>query len=219
MKQISYAIAAVEAGTFASGSEPMREVAVNILQSICAVVIEYYGLVDDLEVNANYMVAYDRSALTEVEPRLKCAHGDLKRYAYFLALEQYATPTDTADFVLPVEDRSDSKSRKRSLPGAPFAFLTNETVIIDDVEKIKYGGLLPDNIIEEERSLLEGKKFKSFGCLNIARGGRQLGVVNVESNHPYVFGRKQDEKREITSLLHPFCLLLGRVIYARERAR
>ncbi len=216
VKQLSYSIAAVDA---ARGSQMAQDVAKSILVSICAVVIEYYGRVNDLEVNANYMVAHDRSALPRLESRLKCAFGDRSRYEYFLALELYANDTDTADFVLPVEDKRDrdNKNRKRCLPGAPFAFWTNQTIIVDDVAKIKYGSLIPDSIIKEEESLLEGKRFKSFGCLNIIRRGKQLGIVNVESNKPYVFGKTQNTKSEITALLHPFCLLLGRVIGAEKR--
>ncbi len=209
VKQISYEIAAVDG---AVESPALRDVARNILSTICVVVVTYYGRLPDLEVNANYMVAYDPSALPELQSRLKCAFGDVSRYKHFLALEQYATDTDTADFVLPVEDKGDSKSQKRSLPGAPLAFLMNQTVIVDDVSKMNFGNLVPRNIKEEEQLLLEGKKFKSFGCLNILRAGRQLGIVNVESNYPHVFGKTESEKREITALLHPFCLLLGRVI-------
>ena len=189
-----------------------REVIVQVLRSIQGAVREHNAHVDGLEVNCNYMRAYPKTALPELKGRLKFTFGSLDRYPWFLALEEYADDKGREDFVLPVEERREHKSDRKSLPGAPLAFLLNETIVIDDLDHFKYPRNLPKTVVEELRAYFEGKSFKSFGSLNIRVSGKRLGIVNVEANKPFVFGRTEEEKTEITALLHPFCQLLGQMI-------
>jgi hypothetical protein len=211
--QLSYAIAATHSYRESRDPGQKRQVEVSILQSIIAVVREYYGKVPELEVNANYMVAYRKDIVTpDMLACTKFAFGDPKRYEFFLALAEYGQDRGRENFVLPVENKNNRGAIKSCLPGAPLAFLMNDTAIVDDVAKIRYSKGIPAETIDEISTYFEGKNFRSFGSLNIAGAGKQLGVVNVESNQTHVFGRTQKQKKEITSFLHPFCSLLAFVI-------
>jgi hypothetical protein len=212
VKKLIYAMAAVN--SFRLSPESKRDVAVQILNYICAVVVEH-GKLPGAEVNANYMLAYHRSVFTEdLRSRLRFAFGNTDRYEFYLALEEYAEDRGRENFVLPVEPKNGDGTM--ALPGAPLAFLKNDTVVEDDVQKIKFAKRVPQSTAAEMREYFVAKSFRSFGSLNIVGRGKQLGIVNVESNLSHVFGRTQDEKKRVTALLHPFCLLLGEVVKPRK---
>jgi hypothetical protein len=214
-KQIPVAIAAVD--HFRSQPDPTTRAFVikQILQSITAVVVEYYGEVPGLRVNSNYMVAYPKtSAPQDLDSRLRYSWGDRSRYDYFLSLEEYAFDVGREDFVLPVESKGKANYMDRVLPGAPLAFVRNMAVVVDDTRSIEYPRGIDSGVVSEIKNYFEVKwaDFKSFACLNIAGGGKQLGIVHIESNREFVFGKSAEKQEEILSLLQPFCLLLGNII-------
>lgn len=220
IRQLSYAITAVYSYRKSPDINKKREVETSILRSLCAVVAEYYGKQANLEVNANYMVAFHKSLIDRaILDRLRFAFGDMGRYEFFLALSEYAEDRGRENFILPVENRNSPKAQRLSLPGAPLAFVRNNTEIVDDVGKIRYGKDIPSEVIGEMSEYFTNKNFRSFGSINIAGGGKQLGVVNVESNFTHVFGKTQAQKKEIVALLHPFCSLLAFVITPNEIER
>jgi hypothetical protein len=195
--------------------ERRKDVAVQILNYICEVVTEYSGG-HEIDVNANYMIAYHKSVFPpELCPSLVFSFGNAERYEFYLALDEYARAVGRESFVVPVEGKAVQDWLRMSLPGAPLAFLKNVTVVVDDTQKIKYAKLLPKGITQALDSYFETKEFRSFASLNIVRRGKQLGILNVESNRTRVFGRTSEEKKEFSSLLHPFCLLLGELIGQR----
>ena len=214
IEQVANSIAAVE-GYKANPSTVGRDsVARQILRSIKAVVIAYQEKGTNVKVNANYMVAIPRDELNPSEwSKVRFSFGDAKRYSHFLALRAYAEDTEVEDFLLPVEDRNDLQNAKLTLPGAPKAFVTCQNQFIGDTTEIKYPRGLPNDITAGMATYFEGKGFKSFVSLNIFQGGgRRLGVVNVDSSKPEVFGSSEDQREEIMLLLSPFCLLLGQIL-------
>jgi hypothetical protein len=214
-KQIPLAIAAVDHFRMRPDRATRTFVAKQILQSIAAVVFEYYGEVPGLRVNCNYMIAYHKSSPPkDLSSRLRYSWGDHSRYDYFLSLEDYAFDFGREDFVLPVEGKGTPGYLDRVLPGAPLAFVRNMPVIVDDTKTLEYAKDTDPGVVEESKKYFEGKRedFKSFACLNILGGGKQLGIVHIESNTEFIFGKSKNKTEEILSLLQPFCLLLGNVI-------
>jgi|GEM_PF-3375892 len=213
VKKLVFAMAA--ANSFKLSPESKRDVSVQILRYMCAVVSERSGL-QDVEVNANYMLAYPKSQLpVERLSQLRFSFGNPGRYPIYLALEEYAEDKGRESFVLPVEPKN-GDGATMSLPGGPLAFLKNDTVVEDDTQKIRFAKKVPPNVVREMREYFESKNFRSFGSLNIVGQGKQLGIVNIESNLTHVLGRTREEKKQIMALLHPFCLLLGEVIKRQE---
>ena len=215
IEQVALAIAAVDHYRSRPDDATKSFVARQILQSIRAVVLEYYGEVDGLLVNANYMIAYHKSSPPkDWSSRLRFGWEPVSRYEYFLALEEYAFDVGRENFVLPVESKSDPRYMDRVLPGAPHAFVTNMPVVVDDIRQIVYPSGVEAKVADDIREYfhLKWTDFKSFACLNIVGQGNQLGIVHVESNMESVFGSSEEKKQQIMSLLQPFCLLLGFVI-------
>jgi len=214
IEQVAKSIAAVEGYKASPGTVGRDNVARQILRSIKAVVIAYQEKGTNVKVNVNYMVAIPRNALESSEwSKVRFSFGDAKRYSHFLALRAYAEDTEVEDFLLPVEDRNDLQNAKLTLPGAPKAFVTCQNQFIGDTTKIEYPRGLPKDIIAGMKTYFEGKGFKSFVSLNIFQGGgKRLGVLNVDSNKPEVFGTSENQRDEIMLLLSPFCLLLGQIL-------
>jgi len=131
-RQLSNAIAAISFYT-ENGTEGVRkEVAIQILKCIRAVVVEGYQKQNGLFINANYMVAHHKDSLPanfELEKRLRFAQKGKDEYEYFLALEGYADDDGKEQFVLPVESKNTDGWEARLLPGAPQAFSKKSTVL------------------------------------------------------------------------------------------
>lgn len=205
------ALAMAAANSRGLTDERRKDVATLILQFICDVVVAYKRT-PGLEVNSNYMSAIHASKFPlERQDHVRFAFNEKSRYEFYLALGSYARDVGAESFILPVEKKGTAGYRM-SLPGAPLAFLRNDLETVDDVEKVKYRKDVPQRIRKEIDEYFKTKEFRSFGSLNIARKGKQLGIVNVESNRSHVFGRTQAEKKEFSRLLQPFCWLLGELI-------
>ncbi len=210
--QLSHSLGAIYHYRAQPAPEARKLVARNILKTICAVVQGYRGKHNDIEIDANYMVAYDKSSAPRSLP-LRFAWGEKGRYKHFLALETYADDMRTKTFALPVEDESDPQAAKRVLPGAPRAFFNDAWEIIDSTARISYPEATDKAVLKDMKDYFRQSRFKSFASLPIiGKGGKKLGIVNIDSNQEFVFGKTEDEKNEIASLVYPFCLLLGLII-------
>jgi len=212
--QTSAAIAAVS--NYVSQPSPQIRAMVSrqILECIRAVVIEYYVNPQDFKVDANYMLAYEKSSPPpKLKERLQFADKAADDYEIFLALEGFSKDDDKEDFILPVGNKRIDGWDKTLLPGAPEAFLRETTVVIDDTAKMSFpSGLSEKTISAIEAYFRKKSSFKSFASLGIIYAGRWIGIVNVEANMTSIFGKTDQKKDEVASLLKPFCLLLGFVL-------
>jgi hypothetical protein len=213
-KQVSHAVAAVSAYADNPNDITRAEITKTILTAICFVMHLYHPNERGLWFNANCMIAYDRNRVPpDVKKRVLFTWGDLDRYEYYLLLYAYADSKGAQNFSLPVEPKNVGDSYNRVLPGAPQAFLLNETVICDNIRDIQYLEAVPSSVREQIGAYFQGRTtFQSFACLNVAFGGRQVGLVNIESSHRDIFGANQEHKAELEALLFPFCFLLGFLI-------
>ncbi len=219
INQFCQSIAAIDF-YLASHSEAARaQVAKQILQSIRAVVIEYYSEKRYLRVNVNYMLAqlYE-TALPPVKERVRFAESNSAVYEHLLVLKEYAEDEGREDFALAVPGRNRGATERHVAPGAPEAFFRGTTTILDDTGKIAFPKGFDRGSAEHIKQYFSTKGFKSFASINIIHGGERLGVVNVESNQPFVFGKTEENKKEVEALVKPFCLLLGFVIKGPEIA-
>lgn len=194
---------------------------IQLLRLIKGVVLEYHQK-DAPQINVNVMIAYPRNQLpNELRRKVRFTYGDHSQYSHYLAIRAYADEEGKEDFVLPIENVADSKtSVHRSLPGAPLAFLKKDFEIIDDTQKIQYGKSLPVDLKKEVTDYFKTKSFKSFGCVTITgRNATQLGILVIESDNKYVFGKTDKAKSELNLLLKPFALLMGNLIVADQKLR
>lgn len=213
--QVSTATAAVSSYGLDPSESKRTDITQTILSVICAVMHLYHFDEPGLQFNANCMIAYDKDAVPqEMLEQLRYWSIDKKRYKRYLYLSKsnYANPKGAQEFLLPVED-GNSPEANQILPGAPAAFMLNETVIVDNINDLTYADGVPAEVREQIGQYFKGRKsFQSFACLNIIYGGKQVGLVNIESNKPNIFGVRQEHKDELEPLLFPFCLLLGFLI-------
>jgi hypothetical protein len=213
-EQLSYAMAGVDALSDTLSREVVQHLILQILRNIKGIVVSYHRE-SAPKINVNIMVAYAGDELPhELKTKVKFSYGEDCHYSNYLAIVAYADPDGQEDFVLPVENIVDkTKAQRCSLPGAPLAFLKNDCEIVDDTAKIEYSKSLPTSLKNELVTYFKRKSFKSFGCVPImGRNATQLGVLVVESDKTYVFGKDDESKSEMNKFLQPFALLLGRLI-------
>jgi len=199
------------------------EVAKEILDNIRSVVIAYYRQTEGLVVDANYMVAYPKTAPpATLQARLQFVEpgAPLTVYGHFLVIEGYARGQSADKLILPVMGEDQQNWKERLLPGAPEAFMTGLTSIINDTREIPddaFQPRVPASVQAGIKAFLRKKAFQSFASVCI-RCGRddidQIGVVNIESSKKNVFGVTEEEHRKVDNLVRPFCYLLGLVIRA-----
>jgi hypothetical protein len=210
-------VAILEINYYVGDQKARRNEAIHaILATMSSVVLAYRRpRKDALSIDVSYMIAYDKSRFDRrFLEHMKFRWGHLDRYGHFLALKRFGEPITVDTFVLPVEPR-DPKRIKMVLPGAPDAYYRKETRIVADVLKdikSERGGIPPD-IVEELKVYFKQKSVRSIASLNIiGRHEKQLGIVNVTSDQPEVFGKTQAEKDDLKSLLRPLVGLLGFLI-------
>jgi hypothetical protein len=221
LRDLTYAIATVEK----AGRDPAARahIAKTLLRAIVGIVEKHPVAPQGMTANSNYMLARPKDQISEGSKRKIrfSQQGQESRYWGYLEILEYATESPNNDFlVLPVENLTDHSSQQRSLPGAPLAFLLNDTIVVDDVNAVKYSRHFPRALQKELKDYFRNRPFKSFGCINLIRtstgdsGPNQtrLGILVVESSHLYVFGKTKEEKQRVVAMLHPYLLLLSRLI-------
>jgi len=212
-KQVSNSIAGVDR-FLAHQEEPVRmQVAQQILTSIQAVVTEYNDRRPGLAINVNYMRAYPfATAPAAAKTRLRFAKKGVTTYGCVLMLTEYADDEGRESFSLPVPDETDQEAAKLLLPGAPEAFFNTTTAVIPQTEKVEFPTGFDPAVKAEIKAYFASKRFQSFASMTIIHRGEKCGVVNIESNAEYVFGRREEEQKELAGLIKPFSLLLGFVV-------
>lgn len=211
MEQITQCITELSAGNVKSENDK-KEFRRQVLRSMCAVIIALVGDIEGLKINANYMLAIERESIPpDFFSRIKFAGNDSSKYTRFLELKEYASENSGKESIILPVDTDETKV----LIGAPEAFLSNRTAVIDNTVKIEYSVALDPTVTKDMKSYFEHKRkqFKSFASLVIpGTGGEPLGIVNIESNQEFVFGCSEEEKNQAADLLYPFCGMLSLVL-------
>lgn len=216
-RQLTLSIGAIENYISQPNETTRKFIAQQILKNIQGIVVRHYSDVRELKINANYMRAMSKTEMSDqMKEKIKFAYGDTSRYPTFLSIEHYADPLGTEDFILPVEPKHRGWE-KSILPGAPHAFNANHTNVIDDTHSVSFSKDLDLSITEEIKNYFLNKDFRSFASINIISStGKQVGIMNVESNKEKVFGQTNREKEDLAEMLQPFCALLGCLIKYKE---
>ena len=156
------------------------------------------------KIRANLMLARDCTPETRRKLHFAESPDAVERCLELVVYED----NERREFFLPLPPESDSDA---ALPGAPFAFLSEAPVIVDDTSKIKIGSKVPEKIQREMNSYFSSalRSFRSFASLKLIGAGSPIGVVNVESADPFVFGETEDDKRRMGEYLLPFCSVFG----------
>ena len=211
LEQITYSITV--AGSQIS-EEQRLNAATNILRLMVAVVQDYRrGNPSSSKIRANLMLVRDCTPENRGELHFAEDPGAVKQFLELVVYEN----TERGKFFLPLPPGSDSEA---ALPGAPFAFLSEAPVIVDDTSKIEIANKVPEKVRQNIDSYFSSKQrsFKSFASLRVIGAGSPIGVVNVESADPFVFGETEDDKRRMSEYLLPFCSVFG-ILFSRGGRR
>ena len=206
LDQLTLAIAAAGWATDANRLATVR----GILGSIAAVIRSYHRDENNSKgIRANVMIV--RECDDKLRQRLRFI-GDAKpaRITRCLELITYDVPQNEPGIILPI-----SENLNTALPGAPTAFLNPDRfAVMDDTLQIAYAQGVSEQIRTEIDEYFRHRAFRNFGSIQIlGPNASTLGVINVESRITHVFGRTEDERRNLIHYLLPFCAALA-IVYS-----
>jgi hypothetical protein len=200
-QQLSLAVAAAGSATAATRVETARQ----ILKMVAAVIKSHHR--DEKNAQGIRASLMQKKACDDLlRARLAFAGQSAATVAHCLELITYDEVEAEPGIVLPLPKRIQD-----ALPGAPTAFF-NRYAIVDDTSQLAFPSGIPQEIQAEIEQYFQGTAFRSFGSIRISGRGEVLGVINVEANVPHVFGKSEDEKRQMISFLLPFCEALAIVV-------
>jgi len=67
----------------------------------------------------------------------------------------------------------------------------------------------PDAVAREIEDFLKGVEYKSFVSMPLRLSGEIIGVVNIDSNKPYILGRNPDKVEELKRYIAPLVSILA----------
>ena len=185
--------------------ESKKEYAHIVLTYICAVVKAYYRQADkNVEITANYMKVYPLGDDRVPDPRF--VDPETPTHDRILVVEDSSSDFDEAFPLLPVE----RENKLKSLPGAPLALLTAGDQLENDTRDIEFQEKLNSKVKKACKDFFKDKRYRSFASIVLRdpRTKEPYGVLNVESNHPNVFGGDDDAQQETKNVIRPFSIVL-----------
>ena len=208
--QINQAVAVV--GGLSSTQSP-KEAMIIILKTIVGVVRQYHNWEEGAKINANCMVAYPvANPPTDLQNRLRFARP-AGTFSHYLAIQEYAFPEGKENFILPVEDINQGGWQKFILIGAPRVFAQSAQLeLVDDTRRAKFPHGFPKDIKKLVEAYFGSKHFRSFASLSIIHDARAVGVLSIETDSTYIFGKSELTKKEVRELVEPLASLLGFII-------
>lgn len=181
----------------------------SLLDAMCNLVKAWAPDPTGLEINANYMLALPFGTTNAVQrASMRFTWGDQNRYGHLLVLAGQTGISAPYSLTLPVEANRDSDML---LPGAPEAFATRESCIVN-VDSLGLRKGIPRETRTEIERYFAQQKFKSFLSIVVMREGAATGVVNIDSNKLDIVGKGTRLENHIARALQPYCTLLGLVV-------
>lgn len=189
----------------------------QLLRTIC-------GIVSDITesrsvINANVMI--ERSMVQVKaggnEDQIRFLDRDRRSESFkcFLHLTIWAADNHCIDghFILPVEG-----TRSNLLFGAPKSYVEGTVEVIADIRNKTEQTRLVRNqhpkIATQIKLYLndDSRSFRSFVSVRLEHQNRCVGVLNVQSSDPGVFGTYTKPDRTILNYISPICAILASVI-------
>lgn len=196
------------------GMEPSQLAALQkkVLTEICKAIAQHNHESDLTQYNANVMRRYDMDEYLRDNPweSVYFIHGSPDSYAGVLSISAWAeAPTGYIEkFALPI-----ASDRRAVLCGAPKACEESCYDIIHDTKNWREMGQLLENQSVTTRNHIvayfAAHDFSSVLCRGLERNGRRLGVLNVQSEHPFIAGKSQEEIEELKTCIEPLVRLLA----------
>jgi len=222
MEQYSSAVGAALWLSYLAGqmdADDMRDAQRKLLRAICLIVSYYYDKKQDIDINACIMQAYDTaSGPADVGTRLRCKEKmrDLSTYAHILDLVCWAFPRPglPTELALPVEDPSDPLCKFKLLPGAPHAFALDAVTVVQDTNDLREyfrteGKNVDPAVRAEQLFYFQEYSFRSFVSIPLNCQGEAVGVLNIQSNQPNIFGLGNKHQALVMNLLNPLITALS----------
>ena len=195
--------------TYVATKQNLRGYTAKILEMIPPYVAAQLGSTAQIS-TANYMRAIKMAeANKDLLSLLHFTKPPHDGYDYMLVLEQY--PQDEfgthpiTRFALPVHQNEDN-----CLPGAPLAFRQHRWQAVV-TSRPQFAPGVPKWAQKEAASYFKKVSFKSFLCVPMIKGGKVVGVVNIESQTD-AFDPRDDRIAQVAETLQPFSTTLGSLI-------
>ncbi len=191
--------------------EARKTSAQAIMKAVSDLVSRHVGTPEGVSIRTNYMSLEVNDGAEEQDGEV-FIWGDRSRYQYWLVLDCYELGIDLKRPVrlgVPSGEYEDE-----ALFGAPTAVINKGTEVVSDTTKLNFAKDVPRDIRREIRDYFarEAPHFRSFASVCAYANREVIGVVNIESSSPDVFGADAKLQKELADIVLPYCTLISTLI-------
>ena len=193
--------------------ENRRRLTDDLLEAIASVAILPTRTPERVKLDANYMAVVPIRQATPVEiDAVKFQWPLRERWTHLMVLRRYTRRMPPRPFALafaadaPIDE---------VLLGAPDAYMRQQPVYVE-TRHLEFARRIPRGIQSAVRKYFGQASFVSFVSIPIVHETGTIGILNLESNLPFIVGESDAVLNQALDCLSPYCSLLGQLLAQRE---
>jgi hypothetical protein len=181
----------------------------SLLEAIESVALFMTRTPQHVSIHANYMQVVPIGRATAPEKSaVKFEWPDRSKWTHLLVLRRYVGRNPIYPFALAVAEGS---SPDELLLGAPEAYVRGQATYVDR-RRLQFARRVPRSIQTAVTAYLKEISFVTFVSIPIVHASGIVGIVNIESNQPFIVGESEEVLNLATRYAAPYCSLLGQLL-------
>jgi hypothetical protein len=185
----------------------------ELLESISSVTMLTTRTPQRVRLEANYMelVPVGQATIPELAS-VKFQWPPKQQWTHLLVLRRYTGRMPSYPFALALSAQA---PMDEVLLGAPEAYIRQQPMYVEK-RRLEFGRRVPRGIQTAVRRYMDTVPFATFVSIPIVHGTGTIGMVNIESNLPYILGESDAVLNLALDCVAPYCSLLGQLLAQRR---
>lgn len=190
-----------------------RQLTDDLLEAIKSVAILTTRTPERVRLEANYMALVPIGQATGPEvASVKFEWPPKDRWTHLLVLRRYPGRMPSVPFALAIDANSPIDE---VLLGAPDAYAREQPIYVE-TRRLEFARRIPRGIQTAVRRHFGSATSATFVSIPIVHGTGTIGMVNIESNLPYLLGESDAVLNMALDCVAPYCSLLGQLLAQRR---
>lgn len=184
----------------------------DVLNAVEAVVRTGTRNPQQLRLRVNYMeVVPFETATQQVKESVAFDWPPYASRTHLIVLRRYSGRLATGRFALAVAEGDRPEER---LFGAVEAYQAGEAIYVDKLN-LQFAPRIPRSVSAQIRRYLNPQPFRTFVSVPTVHLDRIVGVINVESDRPFLTGGTREAMDMVIECLQPYSTILGQLLAPR----
>lgn len=198
-----------------ASDDKRRQLTDDLLEAISSVAILAARTPERVKLEANYMELVPVGQATAPDiAAVRFQWPPRDQWTHLLVLRRYTGRMPPYSFALAL---AAGAPMDEVLLGAPEAYVRGQPVYVE-TRHLEFARRIPRAIQVAVRRYLGGLPFVAFVSIPIVHGTGTIGIVNIESNLPFLLGESDAVLNLALDCVAPYCSLLGQLV-ARHRSQ